>query len=481
MTAIGRTNYAFFFDGVSDSIVVPDGAFKSLGDKNPEGNYDVREILGTHISQPHTALTTNRFQNGLVIEAWVMPDCGGTVIEKEGQFKLTVGNVDTPGPAMFEVTLANKSNKEFYKISTASDTGTRYEGTVYPSSTFGGIHDYYNRFDTVNYGTATDMNKSHRPLLHIVASFQVGKSIDLYVNGILMARKSIRDASLVLADVPSHVYIGGKGGEYRGVIEGIQIGSALTDGIIEGNCPLKGPSTSLLYRFEEPISPIETTFTFSNLTGGYDGNTLSTLTLDSTDAQALAKALTGNTVTTGSVDFTKKPYSAGHYEVYDTSTGTTILRYVAHVPYNLLINPGSVNPNTKKPNKTPPERVRLHSINVETGVLTGSSIHLDHQNDTNGGLIGVINKTRTTDVDNHFVVIGADLLIDTATGNPYLPPHYNSQIIDRTGQMILDESGLDTHGFVFSSRMATTINDVPAVAATASITKSGDGINNRQQ
>ena len=147
---------------------------------------------------------------------------------------------------------------------------------------------------------------------------------------------------------------------------------------------------------------------------------------------------------------------------------------MAHVPYNLLINPGSINPNTKKPNQTPPERVRLHSINVETGVLSISSIHLDHQNDTNGGLIGVINKTRTTDVDNHFVVIGADLLIDTATGNPYLPPHYNSQIIDRTGQMILDESGFDTHGFVFSSRMATTINDVPAVAATASITRSGD-------
>lgn len=91
------------------------------------------------------------------------------------------------------------------------------------------------------------------------------------------------------------------------------------------------------------------------------------------------------------------------------------------MPYNLLINPGSINRKTLKPNATPPERVRLHSINVETGVLTISSIHLDHSVDTNSGLVGVINKTRTTDVDDYFVVIGADLLIDNKSGKVYQP------------------------------------------------------------
>ena len=85
MTVIGRTNHAFFFDGVSDSIIVPDGAFKAVGKKNPEGEYDVRELLGTNSSTPNVAATSGNFQDGLTIEAWVTPDCGGTIIEKPGQ------------------------------------------------------------------------------------------------------------------------------------------------------------------------------------------------------------------------------------------------------------------------------------------------------------------------------------------------------------------------------------------------------------
>ena len=31
MVAIGRTSHAFFFDGVTDSIIVPQGRFTSVG------------------------------------------------------------------------------------------------------------------------------------------------------------------------------------------------------------------------------------------------------------------------------------------------------------------------------------------------------------------------------------------------------------------------------------------------------------------
>jgi len=460
MTVIGRTNHAFFFDGVSDSIIVPDGAFKAVGKKNPEGEYDVRELLGTNISVPHAAATSGNFQDGLTIEAWVTPDCGGTIIEKPGQYKLTVGNVDTPGPAVFQVNLAKDKSQEYYEVRTGTQvSNTRYEGTVYPISEFGGIHDYYNRFDTSTYGLATDMNRNHRPLLHVIATVRPGRAVELYINGALMARKEIDDDGLVLCESTSHTYIGGKGGQFRGVMESIHLTSQFSMTMVDGNAPLKTNGTTLLYRFEEPISPIETVYTFSASSGSYDSNLLGSLTLSQTDAKSLAKTLTGNTVNTGTVDFTAKPYSSGLYKIQDVSTGTVVNRTIAHVPYNLLINPGSINPNTKKPNQTPPERVRLHSINVDTGVLTVSSIHLDQSNDTNAGLIGLITETRTADSDNHFVVIGADLLIDSATGNPYSPPHYNSQIIDRTGQMILDESGFDTHGFVYSSRLATTTDD----------------------
>ena len=483
MTVIGRTNHAFFCDGVSDSIIVPDGAFKAVGKKNPEGEYDVRELLGTNSSTPNVAATSGNFQDGLTIEAWVTPDCGGTIIEKPGQYKLTVGNVDTPGPAVFQVNLSRDKSQEYYEVRTATQvSNTRYEGTVYPVSEFVGIHDYYNRFDTTTYGLATDINRNHRPLLHIVATVRPGSAVELYVNGALMARKEIDDDGLVLCESTSHTYIGGKGGQFRGVMESIHLTSQFSLTMVDGNAPLKTNGTTLLYRFEEPIAPTETVYTFSASSGSYNSNQLGSLTLTSSDAKALAKTLTGNTVTSGTVDFTAKPYSSGLYKIQDMTSGSIVNRTIAHVPYNLLINPGSINPNTKKPNQTPPERVRLHSINTDTGVLTVSSIHLDQTNDTNAGLIGLITETRTADSDNHFVVIGADLLIDSATGNPYSPPHYNSQIIDRTGQMILDESGFDTHGFVYSSRMATTTSDADNPFAVSWPTDSaGDLVNTNLQ
>ena len=356
MTVIGRTNHAFFFDGVSDSIIVPDGAFKAVGKKNPEGEYDVRELLGTNISVPHAAATSGNFQDGLTIEAWVVPDCGGTIIEKPGQYKLTVGNVDTPGPAVFQVNLSSDQTKEYHEIRTGSQvSNTRYEGTVYPVSEFGGIHDYYNRFDTSTYGLATDMNRNHRPLLHVIATIRPGRAIELYINGALMARKAIEDTGLTLCESSSHTYVGGKGGQFRGVMEAIHLTSQFSTTMVDGNAPLKTNGTTLLYRFEEPIAPIETVYTFSASSGSYNSNSLGSLTLSQTDAKALAKTLTGNTVATGTVDFTAKPYSSGFYKIQDVSTGTVVDRTIAHVPYNLLINPGSINPNTKKPNQTPPE------------------------------------------------------------------------------------------------------------------------------
>ena len=107
MTAIGKTNHAFFFDGVSDSILIPEGAFKAVGKKNPEGGSDVSRMLSDRNSDPSKSVISANYPF-MTFEDWVVPDCGGTVIEKEGQFKLTVGSVDTPGPAKFRVTLNNQ-------------------------------------------------------------------------------------------------------------------------------------------------------------------------------------------------------------------------------------------------------------------------------------------------------------------------------------------------------------------------------------
>ena len=110
-----------------------------------------------------------------------------------------------------------------------------------------------------------------------------------------------------------------------------------------------------------------------------------------------------------------------------------------------------------KPNNKPPERVRLHNINTSTGTMLVSSVHLDFPNSANG-LRNALHS-RTVGLDNYFVVVGADLLIDNASGKPYQPPHYSTQMVDRTGQMVIDESPFGLHGFVYSSKMATDTSE----------------------
>ena len=455
MTVIGRSNHAFFFDGVSDSIIIPEGQFTALGHKTLDGTSDVRNILS---ESPHGGklLTASGgdFSKFPVIEAWIMPDCGGTVIEKEGQFKLSVGNVDTPGPATFEVSLQDNASIQHYTLTTATLQSNRYEGTVYPYSSFGGIHDSYNRFTGNTYDDATDLNRNHRQLLHVVAAVK-SNAIELYVNGTLMVEKDIQntDFSLVKSNAP--VYVGGKGGQFRGVIEAVHLNGAFNSSHINGNSPLPDNGTQLLYRFEEPIAPIEGIYNITNIAASGD---ISQITISTTEATTLAKELTGLSSVSGTIDFTASPYSNGDYKiVQSTSSGTTI-RDIAHVPYNILVNPGSINPSTKTPNQTPPERLRLHNINISTGVCQVSSIHLDFNNATSG-IRGVLHTSRSTGIDNHFVLIGADLLIDSGTGKPYQPPHFSSQMVDRTGQMVIDEGPTEQHGFVYSSRMATTTSD----------------------
>ncbi len=456
MAVLGRTNHAFLFDGVSDSIIIPQGRHTKLGDLTPDGK-TMSTLLSSNPSGSQTStLTSGLFGNQFCIEAWVQPDCGGVIVQKENQFSLSIGNVDTPGPAVFTVTLSRPTGVEVVRLSTAVEEDNGYDGTVYPPSTFGGPHDSYNRFNS-SYDDATSLNVNHRPLIHVVAALRKNDAV-LYINGELMVQRTLRDSDFTLNKSDHHIFVGGKGGQFRGIMEGLHLSNRFTDALINRNAPLVDDNTLVLYRFEEPIAPVQGSFeinpTFSTVSG-----LTKILFATASDAASLATTLTGKTVTSGTVDFTASPYSMGNYKVFDahTTPGTTTTRDVAHVPYNLLINAGSVNPKTKKPNQKPPERVRLHSINDidSTPYMLVSSIHIDFVNGDANGLRTTLH-TRTDDVDDFFVVVGSDLLIDSGTGSPYQPLHYSTQMIDRTGQMIIDEGPYDNHGIVYSSRMSTT-------------------------
>lgn len=453
-----QSNHALFFDGVSDSVIIPQGNFSKLGE-----DYDKETAITRKSSASIVSHATGRgmiadvLGNGLAIEAWVVPDCGGVVLMKDGQFRLSIGSVDTPGPVEFEANLSSSIGSMKVFLRSAQPETNGYDGQVYPVTTFDGLDDSYNRFDSGK-DKATSLSQNQRPLYHLVACINNGKA-EIYINGDLVAQQIIPiDATLVSNN--SHVYIGGKGGEFRGVIEGIHVSSSFSNEMTTRNPSMVGDKTVSLYRFEEPVTPLKDVYT---ITGTSADSNLTLLAIDSTDAQALADALTGKTITDSSVDFTVSPYSTGDYSVIDrySTPGTTINHLVPHVPYNLLINPGSINQDSKKPNGKPPERVRLHSIDINNGKLLVSSIHLDFKTTTNtNGLRPILHSTHTpANGANSFVVISADCLIENGTGRPYQPPHLATQLIDRAGQMLIDEGQYEQHAMVYSSRMSTTAVD----------------------
>ena len=171
MTVISRKTHGFFFNGITDSIIVPEGDFSELGHRTTRGTDDVRVILSENapLSTRDNSATSGINNGFLTIEAWVMPDCGGTIIEKEGQYKLSLGHIDTPGPASFEVYMEGEGGEESYFLTTATLATDRYEGTVYPHIEYQGLQDSYNRF-VGSRDDATELNKNHRPLIHVVAA-----------------------------------------------------------------------------------------------------------------------------------------------------------------------------------------------------------------------------------------------------------------------------------------------------------------------
>jgi len=443
MPVISTTNHAFFFDGVTDSIIIPQG--NSSTDNTSRGLFNSNPNSG---SDNILSLTDE-----ITIEAWVVPDCGGVIVEKENCFSLSLGNVDTPGPAVFNLNLLDteKNEIETIQLTTAYLTSNGYDGTIFPPSTFTGIHDSYNRFNS-SYDDATTLNINHRPLMHVIATFN-SKKVQLYINGILMAEQTLYNDKFILLKNNNPIFVGGKGGKFRGIMEAIHLCTSFTNDMVQGEVPTVKDDTLLLFRFEEPIAPIESVYPL-NLSASADSTTIY---LSTTNAASLATELTGSSQTSGTIDFTISPYSSGNYTITQSTKTATTSHSVPHVPYNLLLNPNGINLDTLKPSQKPPERVRLESINIDTGALTISSIHLDFATNSNGKR-GLLHAYSELDKPK-FIVLGADLLIDSGTSRPYQPPHFSSQAIDRTGQMVIDESDLENHGFVFSSNMATTVND----------------------
>lgn len=101
---------ALRLNGLTDGLVVPTGKFKESGKdirhplfestaKNPKSN--ATKIGRLHEEQMSNPL--NSFRTEFTIDAFIIPDYGGVILDKPGQFKLSYGKPFTNGPLVFDV------------------------------------------------------------------------------------------------------------------------------------------------------------------------------------------------------------------------------------------------------------------------------------------------------------------------------------------------------------------------------------------
>ena len=482
---LGQNTHAFLFDGVSDSIIIPYSGFHREGVPDKDGSSSSGTINTNSPSSRKSALSPPA---NLGIDAFVIPDCGGIIASQEGRFKLEMGSVDTPGPAIFTVFGKTNSGPVAYTITTAqlNSDETRYVGHTYPEHT-DTVFNSYNRFISSS-DDATSLNINSRPLYHIHASAQMG-SLSLSINGRLVEKLPI-STEFRFEDTTEPIYLGGKGGEYRGSIESISFSHDGDHKAYPEPMTLRNQHFGL-YRFEEPTDVSSEIYEVASFSAHSDGST-KTMTLSGSDAltkaQALIERVTGKEYDSSNptITLTDSPYSMGSYDVASHSGGSFSTDYIPHTPLNILMNPGALHLGTKKPNQKPPERLRVTSINGSSGVIGVESIHIDYDNGTRRGAL----HDRTNGDDAYFVLIFSDILIDGGTGAPVQATHRGSQFIDRVGQVLIDESAHGNHGMFYSSRMATqtldtdnpfAINWPSALSDTFQIGHSGrHGLNNVQ-
>ena len=86
-------------NGTTDGLVVPTGAFKERGVKKNRPAYGVTTRTeysnSTRTGRQHIPNETNPLntvRGAFTIDAYLIPDMGGTVLSKDGQFTLKVGN-----------------------------------------------------------------------------------------------------------------------------------------------------------------------------------------------------------------------------------------------------------------------------------------------------------------------------------------------------------------------------------------------------
>ena len=439
MGVFGASSNALFFNGVNDSVICPQGGFTQTGHKVGDSARTSSHVLqdgDNHRQMKSSMQSLGKFS----IEAWVSPDSGGVIASKDGVFELRMGSVGAPAPAIF--TIHTQTGVSF-SVKSANN---------YPTNA--------GTFVSNNVG----LNTEQRELYHIIGAFSESE-LTLYINGELVAYEKLNTKYSVPINTQD-LYLGGKGGEYRGYIESVHWKRGVPSVDLRALPVTKETGTIGMWRFEEPVEVDSDIFHIkSNLSAN-----ATTITLDATQVQTLYRLISGKSDTfTG----TYTPESLGNYRAMNSAhpSGKQVVS-IPHRAWNMLINPTGTDIMSKLPNNKPPERVRLVSLS-DAGTIVVNSIHLDFNIDDTYGARGVLhartayNSTTQLANDSTMVLIRSDLLVDSQTGKPHQMAGMASQAIDRTGAMIIDESGNDFHGFLYSRQCSINESGNPFTVSSA--------------
>jgi hypothetical protein len=241
---------AIRLNGYTDGLVVPTGAHRESGidmfpSAHPEktggsnlvSSYESNDskIGRHHIPQEGNAL--NNMIGAFTLEAFIIPDMGGVVLHKPNCYTLTVGNVRNEGSAIFDVHTLDPSGEIASQRVVSSAT--------YPYGGASGHGTYAG-----NQFMPDDLHLPSRELLYVNAQF-TGKRMRIYINTDLVADMDFGGEERIIRSFSSDVFIGGQGGEFRGVIESIRISRGEIDPILK---PFTlTPDTAGLWNFEDEV------------------------------------------------------------------------------------------------------------------------------------------------------------------------------------------------------------------------------------
>lgn len=449
MTLTIDPGFGLRFNGVSDSVLVP-----------------VNQNF-VHGLQQEERKSLPNVLSAFTLETWFIPDSGGVVFEQENVMRLTVGSPSSPAPATFEIRLRNQASGRdaVFSLSTAKPVTKAngrlayWDGVLFPHSDE--VNSAYLATD-VERDDVTAFNEGHRELLNVTAMFD-GRILSLLVNGDLAVSKTL-DEPHELVPQQNNMYLGGRGGDFRGTLEAIHWSSGAMPSGHQQYAPVKSDNTLGLWRFEEPVSPITTITTSPSISASTSAS--SSISIGATAAQALVDELSGQSGLT-SLDFTASPYSGGSYKVKVYSASSSSDVSIPKVPYNILVNPLAYSQTTGKPTNKAPERLRLMAIDASAGTITVESIHLDFASNASTGRRGALMAHDA----GRFVIITGDCIVDTGEGNEFQPYGSGTQFSQRQSQVIIDESDFEHSGIMFSQSMA--IDDHEYNKFSASTTNMG--------